>query len=653
MSKLLAIILLLAAAGAAWWFLGRPAEGPAPVFAEFAVEQGRVSDVLREVGELVSQDPILLQSPFSGELKWLVQDGTWVDEGDEVLVFNEEDLVKQVTNLRASVVDKQQNLQLARLRMEHGRIAEDQRVQNAKEALNLAEIRHRILMTPFDGGDRLVELDKQIRPVEATLNALQEKLKPLEARFRASRDVYVSALQAWQEGRGRLLEEKAKSNLNAASKKAGAEGGEEAVSVEDEVAALKDALDAARVRHDADRVPYEAVLADVDAIDEDARELYILIEIEKRGLPAVRLAIDRDIAKLQLAEASRQAESGKEALAAGAMSQSRYDKLLADEVASAGRLEILEYRLEIASRPAEEDVVAKSEAALAAARRAVDNAEEVYTREIAIYQGEIDLITAQLEKAKGDLDRAGKGFAKAIEGSVKMLRTELALLTEEDAARRTEVLAEIASLEAEMAAAEREPPHIVLAPQSGLVRLREKDDEMTDIGDRWERGHTVAMLYPPGNMTVKAGINEVNFQRVRTGNPCRVSIPALDMEIIDASVRHISQIGRDRVQSESRWRSVPESGIIEFALSVDLGRDVDAFRQGMTVLLEIETEGRDDVLHLPAAAVQLDGEAVFVEVDQAGTRKPVQGEFFGDDRFVVSEGLQAGDRVFRNYGSAP
>jgi multidrug resistance efflux pump len=654
MSKILGMLVIVAAVGA-WWFVGRPAEGPAPVVAEFAVERGTVRDVLREVGELVSQDPTLLQAPFSGELKWLVQDGTWVEAAEEVLVFNEEDLVKQVTGLRATVVDKQQLLQLAKLRAEHARIAEDQRLENASEELNLAAIRHRILTTPFTGGDRLVALDTEIRPIEAKLQELQDQLKPLEAQFRESRDAYVNALQDWQEGRGRLLEAKAKTNLKAVREKAGAQAeGEDAVSVDEEVAKLKVLLNEARTRHDADRAPYEPVLAQVDTIDAEAREVYIQIEIEKRGLPAVRLAIDRDIAKLQLEEAKRQAESAKEALDVGAMSQSRYDKLLAGQVAASGRLEILEFRLEIASRPPEEDVLAKSEAALAAAQRAVDNAKEIYEREMAIHKGEIHLIAAQLEKAKGELDRGGKGFSKAIEGSIKMLRTELALLTEEDAARREQILAEIATLDAEFAEAEQVPPNVLRAPSAGLVRLRYKDDEVTVVGDRWERGHTVAMLYPPGNMTVKAGINEVNFQRVRTGNRCRVTLPALDMHIEDATVKQISQIGRDRKQSESRWRSVPESGIIEFSLAVDLGREVDAFRQGMTVLLEIETERQEDVLHLPAAAVKTEEQGFSVLVDPAtGTRRALEGTFFGDDVFIVTGGLSEGDRVFRSYGGRP
>jgi multidrug resistance efflux pump len=657
---------------------------------EFTVERGAVVDTLHEVGELDTQHPTLLHAPFSGELKWLVQDGTWVEAGDQVLVFNEEDLVRQVTTQRADLVDKQQNLQLARLNADHARIAEAQRVENARQALKLGEIRHRILISEAKGGDELLRLDAKVRPIEEKLTKLQAELKPLEERFRKSRDTYITALQAWQEGRGRLLEEKAGANLNKLSGAAGmktkdsseagggatkkerkvqkraaagavqqdqtgssddsAEEKEPERSVEEEVTELKKALDVARSAHQADRKPYERVLAEVDGVDAEAQELYIQIEIEKRGLPAAQLAIDRDIAKLQLAEAERQVESGKRALAAGAMSQSRVDKLVADAVAAKGRLEILQYRYEIASRPAEEDEVATSEAALATAKRAVDNAQAVYEREMAIHQGQIDLITAQVVRAKGDLERAGKGFAKAIEGTIKMLRTELALLTDEDAVRRREIDGEFKRLERELAEAESKPPHIVLAPSAGLVRLREHDDDLTDIGDRWSRGHTVAMLYPPGNMTVEAGINEVNFQRVKAGMPCRVHVPALNVTIEDAKVKHISQIGRDRVRTKSRWTTIPGSGIIEFELAVDLGRDVEAFRQGMTVHLAIETARRDDVLHLPASAVQResDGFSVLVDPDR-GERKPIQGEFFGDNTFIVTGGLAEGDTIYRIY----
>ena len=256
------------------------------------------------------------------------------------------------------------------------------------------------------------------------------------------------------------------------------------------------------------------------------------------------------------------------------------------------------------------------------------------------------------------MERNGKGFPVAIESNITMLRAEQDVLAEDDAARRAEILADLDRLEAELSRAVEHPPHIVLASSDGLVRLRTRDergdDRLTDIGDRWEKGHTIAMLYPPGNMRVQVGINEVNYQRVREGMSCVVRIPALDMEIPDATVSHLSRIGRDRVETKGRWVNSQHSGIIEFSLSVDLRRDVPEFRQGMTVLLEIETDVRENALILPAAAVQEDAVGYSVLLDpKSGRRAPVQGAFFGDDRFILSGGLKEGDRVYRNYTKGP
>ena len=686
MKRLIQLSGLLCLVGVIGWKIGQDRESTGTSNVEFAVGRGTISDVLREVGELAPQDPLLLQAPFAGEIKWLVEDGTWVNKGERVLVFDEEALEQQVSTLRANVVDREQQLRIAGLQADHARIAEEQRVKNARNDLKLAEIRHRILVSEPVGGDRLVELDQEIRPIEARLEKLQVELEPLEKRFRASREVYQAALQKWQAGRSRVLELQMSADLLEAKAgsgpAAGARGGKKRnaevpsdagqaskpdgeeesppglEAARAEAAALKEALDLARSARDRDHAPYAEVVAAIDAIDAEAQERYILIEIEKRGLPATRLVIDCEIARLRLADSQRLAESGKRALEVGAMSKSRYDQLVANAEASAGRLEILEYRLEIASRPATEDRVATSEAALASARRAVDNAQEIFDREMDILSSAMAVTEAELAEALGEMERNGKGFPAAIEANITMLRAEQDVLAENDAVRRAEILAELARLEAELSRAVEHPPHIVLAPSDGLVRLRTRgergDDRLTDIGDRWDKGHTVAMLYPPGNMRVQVGINEVNYQRVREGMSCTVRIPALDMDIPDATVAHMSRIGRDRVETKGRWVNAQHSGIIEFSLSVDLQRDVPEFRQGMTVLLEIETDVRENALFLPAAAVQEDATGYSVLLDpKSGRRAPVQGAFFGDDRFILSGGLEQGDRVYRGYAKGP
>ena len=660
------VFMGLALAVLAGWLMmrGKPAtHQPAGVF---TVQRGELVDLLREVGELAPQDPLLLQAPFSSEIKWLVPDGSWVLKGERVIVFDEAALEQAVLEQRAAVIDKRQELQIKKLQVEHGRIAEQERVINAKQDLELAEIRHRILTTQPVGGNHLIALDENIKPIEARLEVLQAEMEPLEEKFRRSRDAYQKALQHWQEGRSRLLELRMGADLKslqhtpAPKKKASTPpqtNTADAVTHSVELATtnveqLKQALDAARTVRDQDRAPYEEKLADIDAIDQEAQELYVQIEIEKRGLPAAQLEIDRDIAKLRLAESRRQADNGQRAFDTGAMSQARLDQLVADAEAAAGRLDILEYRLEIASRPATEDQLAASEAILAAARRAAENAQEIYEREIKILESEQEVVEAELAEAIGVMERNGKGFPAAIEANISMLKAELGWLENSDTARQAEIQTELRQLESALEQARKNPPHILIAPSDGLVRLRRQsrhEERLTDIGDRWEKGHTVAMLYPPGNMSVSVGINEANYQRVREGMPCRVKVPALDLEIPDASVAHVSRIGQDRQESVGIFVSSGKSGIIEFALRVKLPREMPEFRQGMTVLLEIETDRRKDTLFLPAAAVSEDAKGrFFVQKEtQAASPTEIRGKFFGDDSFMISAGLEEGDRVHR------
>lgn len=635
-------------------------------FQSFTVVRGTVIDVLREVGELTPQDPVLLYTPFAGEVNWILEDGTWVRKGERVFSLDEKTLVEQVSTMRANVVAKRQQLRLARLQADQTKIAEEERLETTRQTLHLIGLRHQILTASPKRGNRLVELDEQVKPIEKRLKTLQDKLEPLEKAYRDSRKTYLSALQAWQEGRGTLLELQAQADFARMTTEDTADKDkidpeeikkrEKAAKILAELEEAKSngevllsALTTARVEYDRTRIPYEDAVASIEEIDKEAQDIYVEIEIEKLGLPAARLAIDRDIARLQLAEAERQVESGKRALAAGAISMTQCDQLITTARAKKDQLEILELQYEIAARPATEDVVAASESTLATAQRAVENAQAIYSREMDIVSNNIAVLEAELAKAIGDLERTGKGFPGAIKGTISMLNSERELLTETETDRREEIDSELKQLAEELEAAEANPANVVLATADGLVRLREREGRRTDIGDSWGKRETLAMIYPPENMSVKTGINEVNLRLLKVGMPCKVRVPALNMEIQDARVAHVARIGRDRDQRHV-WDVSSKSGIIVFTLTVDLGRDVDEFRQGMTVQIEIETERRENVLHLPAAAVQQDGERFSVLVGRkTGERVPVHGEFFGDDTFIVTNGLKEGDTVYRGY----
>ncbi len=642
---------------------GRNGDTVQTEFRAFTVERGDVTDALRTIGELTPQDPVLLYTPFSGDINWIVEDGTWVKKGERVFSLDEKSLVEQVSTMRANVVAQRQQLRLAILQAGQTELAEQERLETINQTLHLIKLRHRILTTQPKGGNRLVELDSLVKPIEARLQTLQTELEPRDQRYRDTRRVYLSALQGWQESRGALLELQAKSDFakitteetmskevrDPAAKKEGEKVVADLARAKELGNTLQKALAAARTDYDKARAPYEAAVAAIEKIDSDAQELYVEIEIEKRGLSATRLAIDRDIAKLQLAEADRKVVSGKRALAAGALSQTQADQLIITAKARRDQLKILGLQYEIAARPATEDVVAASESTLATAQRAVENAQTVYHREMGIVSNNISVLEAELAKGIGELDRKGTGFPGAIKGSISMLESELELLTAVETERKKEIEAELTQLKEEYAAAEANPGNVVLSPSDGLVRLREREGRDTDVGDSWRERETLAMLYPPENMSVKTGINEVNLRSVAVGMPCRVRVPALDMEIPNAKVAHVARIGRDKDQDDGAY-SQSTSGVIVFTLTVDLGRDVEAFRQGMTVHIEIETGRQNNVLHLPAAAIQTGPDGFSVQLNKnGGARTHVEGAAFGDDTFIITSGLAQGDVVYREY----
>ena len=81
---ILLAILLVAAIAAVVVF--RPREAVTVTYEAVSVQHGTLTDELHELGELVPRDPILVKAPFSGRLRFMVDDGAWVDKGNAACV---------------------------------------------------------------------------------------------------------------------------------------------------------------------------------------------------------------------------------------------------------------------------------------------------------------------------------------------------------------------------------------------------------------------------------------------------------------------------------------------------------------------------------------------------------------------------------------
>jgi multidrug resistance efflux pump len=195
---------------------------------------------------------------------------------------------------------------------------------------------------------------------------------------------------------------------------------------------------------------------------------------------------------------------------------------------------------------------------------------------------------------------------------------------------------------------------VVRAPTSGVFRARLFQDWRS--GGLWQpfkpgvsrgRGDRVADIVQPGEMQVLLAIHEADADRVRTGMPVRVRVPALGNRLFEGVLAALGGVGRDRCDVAPRGFEESPSGVAMYNAVASL-RDGDAaLRPGMSAATAIVLAPRAPRLLLPrTAAADAGGGRLRVVVPGRPPRPlEVRGRYFGPRHVLIESGLKAGDRV--------
>jgi len=655
------VLVVLAASAAAWHFTRAPRAAVTARFHEAVVSQGDLTWTLHEAGTLFPRDPHLIKARFAGRLQWMAEDGTWVEAGDTVFVMNEEDELKRVAEERSRLLSARQEQRLARLRRTHATTAEAQKLAVVRRALEIEQLRHRILTTTPLGGEELVRLHRELLPIEAETARLRLRVDQAQDAFLIAQDAYFAALDRWQDHRAALLriqariDEQVTAGTGAAPEESAAERSEREVAVArlaearaefaalgGRTAGLAGTLAATRSERDRVKAPYDDLSAQLTAREERERELAIRIEIEKRGLTATQLRLDEEAQRLGLAEAERKLAAGTVTLAAGALSRAGYEALDTAVQSARATLDITRARLAIAERPPAPEILAEAAMKLERAATRAAAAQANHDRNLAVIDQEIALAEAKVARLRASITARSRNFAALVEGSLQFAERELGLLGPDEGDRRREVESEIAELRSQLEAARANPPNIEKAPVAGIAMVKKQGDRPRQAGDRVQDEDVLIELYPSANMEVQVKVNETNVGRLRPGLAARVVIPALKDLACVGNVHQVAGVGRDKAADSGGFADV-----VQFDVRVRLDRAEAAFRPGMTALVDLVVERRDGVRWLPRAAIRRDGDtfAVLVPGAKVPELRRLRGYFFADDAFVVEDGLATGDRV--------
>jgi|GEM_PF-5969929 len=652
-------VVVLVAAG-----LYRTLRAPtARIPATTQVARGSVIDTLVCRGEFQPKDGLQVKVPFNGRLQYIVEDGSWVEAGTQVFAIGEDEAVRAAAESRSQLLAERQELRLATLRRQATVDQQDRAVTKAERGLLLEHLRYRIETAPAQGGDALIRLDQELQPLEERTRVARNAAEASGVAWQTAQDAHLEALDRRSAARDLALRQQTRiDELTAEAQReltglqADAIAARQQAAIDlaalqtehhqlmTELADLAGVVSRTRAARAAAAPARDAAAAGVSAAEAAEEEIRIAIEIEKKHLPSAQLALDLASARLTADQAALEVQQADVAFAAGAISQTKLAEQHEAAARTAGQVAILEARLGILNRPPLPEQLAELQARIARAETRASAVRADRDRAIAIADQDIALAKAKADRLTLEVERRAV-FAEVVQASLAFLDQEIATLDpddEADAERLREAELERTALRERLLSLADTPANVVTAPVAGVVRLQRHDSRPKQAGDEvWEED-ILLEVFPPGRLIVAMRVNEVDVARLSVGMPVHITAPALPTYRSGGAITAVSALGKDKLDGTGKV-----SGVIVFAAEVAITTAEPGLRQGMTALVEIELARRDDVLHLPLAAVRQSGEGWTVQHLVAGQvqLQAVQGTPFGNLDFIITDGLQDGDVV--------
>lgn len=630
-----------------------------------SVQFGTLQDEVHELGELVPRDPIIVKAPFSGRLRFVVDDGAWVDQGATLFSIGEEDELKKLADDRGNLLTSRQQLRLNLLRRRQAEQDEKRKLVSAQRNLEIEELRLKVVETRPKGGITLVELHEQMLPLEAETEKERARYTQAQEKYQLAQDVYLDALDRLQEHRDAILRCTQRCEelgaiaapdptllANAAIRARRDQGVKDLAETKTKLEELRQQtpeltkiLTATRNARDATTEPRDTAQACLAERDRQERALYVAIEIEKRGAALAQLQLDQDGAKLGLADAEQRVEEGKRSFAAGAIGQAVFDDLQAALATARDNLSIISEKITLADRPTSPEILAEARMRLERARLRASQAQEVHDRNLGLMDLEIAVAKAKVARLENTVETRAARFPSLLESNIEFAKRERENLDPDDQERLTQIRAELVRLEALLLEAKKQPPNLVLAPGAGIVRVMRdgRNRRNRQAGDSVWEDDPLIELYPPANMQVRLRLNEMVVARIATGMRVKVTIPSLGNLGITGSVVQVSAVGRDKYAD--LHEDVPPAGVVQYDARIRLDQEREDFRQGMSALVDL-TCATAESAWLPLAAVRRDQDRWVVLMGEPPRPIPVHGSPFGVDRFKIEGGIKPGDRVW-------
>lgn len=154
-------------------------------------------------------------------------------------------------------------------------------------------------------------------------------------------------------------------------------------------------------------------------------------------------------------------------------------------------------------------------------------------------------------------------------------------------------------------------------------------------GSSTTTGSTVLLLTNPSALSVKAQVSEVDAPKLKQGQKATITLDAFPGKTFVGSVDQMDTVG------------TVNSGVVTYTIYITFVAPPSTIQSGMSATVNIQTARKDDVLTVPLAAVQKQGNQSVVRVLKNGniTQVPVETGLASDTQIEIASGLSEGDTV--------
>jgi multidrug efflux pump subunit AcrA (membrane-fusion protein) len=180
----------------------------------------------------------------------------------------------------------------------------------------------------------------------------------------------------------------------------------------------------------------------------------------------------------------------------------------------------------------------------------------------------------------------------------------------------------------------------IYAPKKGMVvYFKEWDGRKRTEGSQigaWDP--VVARLPDLSVMVSKTFVNEVDIQKVQSGQQVRIGLDADPEKLLTGTVKEVANIGEQRPNSDAKV----------FEVTIEVNESDTLLRPSMTTSNKIIVNSFDDVLYIPLESVHSNDELTFV-YKRSGlglTRQQVSLGDQNDNYVIVNSGLEENDRIY-------